>query len=131
MVHLCQFDSQNAIPFELTIASYNAPELYTWDGSSPIDLFKCDIWAFGLLVWEIFLRGKYYFDSLLPSSACARSDQNFGPIDPIILLTTAKSSVPVGINRPYLQHLFTVTIRKDPIIRISDLRKLPIISKWQ
>jgi Protein tyrosine kinase. len=42
---------------------YNAPEVIT-QRSQPIpedQLHKCDIWAFGLCVWEILADGHVYF----------------------------------------------------------------------
>lgn len=61
----CEFDSYLVGPVLSTNPShrYNAPEV-AQQKLAPIEwenLHKCDIWAYGLLVWEILANGEIYF----------------------------------------------------------------------
>ncbi|KAF4634220.1 hypothetical protein G7Y89_g3891 [Cudoniella acicularis] len=62
-------------------ALYNAPEVELQD-TCKIDrdaLHKCDIWAYGLAIWEIFADGARYFDSSWATNPAYTSEASLGP----------------------------------------------------
>jgi hypothetical protein len=50
---------------------YNPPEVECQDLSpiDPVDLPKCDMWAYGLALWEIFQNGATFFKKSWPDEA--------------------------------------------------------------
>jgi serine/threonine protein kinase len=55
---------------------YNPPEVKYQVASpiDPVDLPKCDMWAYGLALWEIFLDGASFFrKSWLDDAACVKT----------------------------------------------------------
>ncbi|KAJ5527937.1 hypothetical protein N7513_012096 [Penicillium frequentans] len=141
---------------------YNAPEVATQkDQPIPIEqLHKCDIWAFGLCVWEILADGNLYFQrgwkndlsfqrppSYTVSSSPANSKPHevsadednqsaFGHFDlfhlkAISIRFLESIKIPgIGFEKGFLRPLLAGALDVDPIKRISDLSRLPIIGFW-
>lgn len=50
--------------------AYMAPETLGRDRSIQVDPAKCDVWSFGLLIWESFLYGEHYLDKVSHELLC-------------------------------------------------------------
>ncbi|KAF3807344.1 Serine/threonine-protein kinase ppk21 [Colletotrichum gloeosporioides] len=113
---------------------YNAPEVKTQD-LFPIerkDLLKCDIWAFGLMVWEACLGGQEYTTWLANhgNGHVDKEDQN--PFDPLKLLDYAKQCMPAKQlgTAMFIRIVLHRTIQADPLKRASSVRDLPLYTRW-
>ncbi|KAK4210480.1 hypothetical protein QBC37DRAFT_376971 [Rhypophila decipiens] len=119
---------------------YNAPEVHEQD-QYPIasdEMHKCDVWSFGLLVWETFLDGKEYFrhivdEGLVPDSA---SEAPCYVEHPETLLDLAKKSIPRltghanSLRRSILCAGLAMALQVDPFQRRSNLVSYPFMSTW-
>ena len=144
---------------------YNAPEVAAQENLPiPVEqLHKCDIWAFGLCVWEILANGQLYFKrnwltdstfhrtpSLTSSSSTLSMEsksQHENPINEddqksfdrfdlsqlreLALNFVDEMIIPgIGFEKGFLRPLLSGTLQPDPIKRISDLSRMPIIGFW-
>ncbi|KAJ5939396.1 hypothetical protein N7466_002530 [Penicillium verhagenii] len=146
----------------LGTALYNAPEVAVQkDRSIPIEqLHKCDIWAFGLCVWEILADGNSYFQpdwrndvafekppsyniasistSSKPHEVSVGEDnqKSFGNFDfsnlkRLSVQFLESLKIPgIGFEKAFLRPLLNGSLEVDPAKRISDLSRLPIIGFW-
>ncbi|KAI1085262.1 hypothetical protein F5B20DRAFT_137203 [Whalleya microplaca] len=119
------------------VTRYNAPEVQN-QLSCPIDrtaLHKCDVWAFGLLVWETILDGEEYTKRIADCEATSSENGKEPDIqNPEKFLELAKSSLPFSksnLRDGILRWVLNMTIQVNPAKRISNLAKLPLMSKWQ
>jgi serine/threonine protein kinase len=122
------------------LSSYNAPEVFN-QKSRPIprvELKKCDIWAFGLLAWEVLLHGHHYTANIPGHDIADLDDESTrATLDPAKILSSALSTVGVAtkgtddIQRAIFKHLFKRTLNGDPCLRIGDLSSLAFMSKWR
>jgi hypothetical protein len=70
---------------------YNAPEVFT-QRCKPIqrvEMKKCDIWAFGLLAWEILLHGRSYTADLSDGCETSPRENPIKYLDPDEVLSSA------------------------------------------
>lgn len=113
---------------------YNAPEV-EGQTDSPVDradLPKCDIWAFGLLVWEACIGGQEYLSYLKENQLTADAQVNEPGFDPGDLLQIARRSITWKLGPPmFLRIALQMTLQKDPAMREGDIRKLPLYTRWR
>ncbi|KAK2796459.1 hypothetical protein FQN51_009348 [Onygenales sp. PD_10] len=139
---------------------YNAPEVAAQHDEPipPDQLHKCDIWAFGLCVWEILADGQVYSQSnQLDVSVDNKSpspvgqQDNLGSGDQVALRMEGHNgeafshskyhfkelakqfvnSLDIsghGLEKNMLRGLFERTLQNDPGERMSDLSRLPILA---
>jgi hypothetical protein len=137
------------------LGRYNAPEVtcQTSREISSEDLPKCDIWAYGLLVWEILKDGTCYFDKSWTTESShfcssgyvdrASADKSYENFDKNQLRELAIMTVYEmdGGNRRNLgshdfamaglRGLFGKTLQVEPAARPSDLMAFPIMTSWK
>lgn len=138
---------------------YNAPEVRRQE-TTPIavkDLHKCDIWAFGLLVWETLKGGEHYFEKRWMADAspsvvavvggdgdgeCIGKDieLSFDNFDLSLLRARSLSFVADSpelfegsdeFTRGALRALFQNTLQTDPVARRSNLNAFPLMNAWK
>ncbi|PVH93643.1 hypothetical protein DM02DRAFT_502175, partial [Periconia macrospinosa] len=118
------------------LSRYNAPEVFN-QKLKPIprmELKKCDVWAFGLLAWEVLLDGAFYLNHVAGQTNMALDDSAQKNFEPGQVLLSAISSAQVGtddIQRAIFRNLLKSTLEADPSLRVSELNSLPIMSKWR
>ncbi|KAM0252319.1 hypothetical protein ACHAQJ_007812 [Trichoderma viride] len=111
---------------------YNAPEVHDQD-IFPIyraAMPQCDIWAFGLLVWELCLQGEdhvSYSNRSWPEAEHQMTDQRLDPAD---VRRYALASVPGQIDYILIRATMHRTLQEDPTNRIAHLEDLPLLTEW-
>lgn len=136
--------------------AYNAPELSDrrYDRIRNVNFRKCDVWAFGLLCWEILDNGLPFFKSArfqelvalsraTSSSPPSSSDNATGSssetmIGKLMLVSDhlqyaavdfVNTNAELGLShveKDKLAILFNLTLKPDPAQRVADLPGLPI-----
>ena len=121
------------VTFANLVRSYNAPELLSGEQPRLPELRKCDMWAFGLLAWEVLLDGEFYVKMLPTTSISTHESVGSTLMEHALFLNMAKASVArlkAGFQAPFLQSVSKATLALDPNKRTTDLSKVPIIIKW-
>lgn len=101
---------------------------------SKSELHKCDVWAFGLLAWEVFLDGKEYTTVVGGAFDGFKDGNTLTPEGCERLIHLAKESVPFSKGDVYgsvLRAIFPMTLNWNSTKRISNLAKLPVMTAWQ
>ncbi|KAA8899143.1 kinase-like domain-containing protein [Sphaerosporella brunnea] len=136
---------------------YNAPEVadqsHDARSSQDLDLQKCDIWAYGLLMWEVLKDGDCYFDKSWTQDRshftdfsgaleAASDDLSFSRFDKSHLRELARgflkekfgSMHSVGTGSKLSTAIFcgflVKTLHMDPAQRPSDLKDFPLLTAW-
>lgn len=111
----------------LLLFSYNAPEVLD-QKLYPIDrenLQKCDIWAFGLLLWEICIGGAEYL---------TKFNEDTSSISPDKFRKLAKASIPgrkqLGAAM-FLEIALHRTLQDNPAQRAKSMEDIPLFTKLQ
>lgn len=118
------------------VARYNAPEVHT-QNEYPIrqqDLIKCDIWAFGLLIWESCIEGDEYLGYLTKKNLilpCDDNNQNGNNWEQ--LLTYAKSAIQGPSMGPpmFLRAALHMTLQNLVAKRAFVVRSIPLCTRWK
>ncbi|OAQ97462.1 hypothetical protein LLEC1_03548 [Akanthomyces lecanii] len=134
--------SQDEHKSELVYAGtsiYNAPEVEN-QANCPISrdyLIRCDVWAFGLLIWEACIMGEDYLAYVERTSTSESPESNSTTekpqrLDHEFFLTLAKRSVPgPRLGAPFfLRIAIHKCLSTDPIRRVPDITSLPLYTKW-
>lgn len=100
------------------MCSYNAPEVELQEifKIEPENLHKCDIWAYGLSIWELFADGARYFHSSWSNDPRYTSQAFDPPTDSRVGLAAASP------------HIGTASIHtEDSYVMVSpnDSRNIP------
>ncbi|KKP02295.1 hypothetical protein THAR02_05588 [Trichoderma harzianum] len=112
--------------------TYNAPEVYHQDTFS-IDrdaMPQCDVWAFGLLIWELCLLGEdhlSYSRRKWPEVGAQVMMQRLNPAD---ARRYAMASVPGKVEYVFIRATLHYTLQEDPTKRIAHLEALPLLTEW-
>ncbi|KAG4433091.1 hypothetical protein IFR05_011431 [Cadophora sp. M221] len=117
-------------------AIYNAPEVRQGRSNSTLreDHFKCDIFSYGLMVWEIVQDGRRYLETKYQDDPITWL-KNL-PRDDLfrMALLAVRGLLPAdGAKITLLQNILEVTLRDDPSVRAltQDILKLFSLERAQ
>ncbi|KAF4830541.1 putative serine/threonine-protein kinase gdt4 [Colletotrichum tropicale] len=113
---------------------YNAPEVRTQD-LFPIEkteVWKCDTWAFGLLVWEACIGGEEYIKYLARNGVVVNTSGTEPGVSATEMLQHAKRCLPAGqlSTAMFLRVALHKTIQGDPLERAASMRDLRLFTRW-
>ncbi|RYP44848.1 hypothetical protein DL768_008747 [Monosporascus sp. mg162] len=129
---MCRIWSFFTLCHALTVVRYNAPEVHD-QNIFPIDraaMTQCDIWAFGVLVWELCLQGEdhlSYSKRRWPEIEPQMTEQRLNPAD---VRRYAMASVPGKLDYMLIRATLHRTLQEDPTKRIAHLEDLPLLTEW-
>ncbi|KAF2848106.1 ankyrin [Plenodomus tracheiphilus IPT5] len=115
---------------------YNAPEVFLQSEKRILqtEMRKCDVWAFGLLAWEVLLDGIHYTNRVAGMTDDHSAGHPPSTLEPDAILTLALSATRTStddIQRAIYKNLFRRALVADPNQRSGQLDSLLITSKWR
>ncbi|KAL7791603.1 hypothetical protein V8C43DRAFT_322341 [Trichoderma afarasin] len=112
--------------------TYNAPEVQDQD-TFPIDraaMPQCDVWAFGLLVWELCLLGEDHLSYSMRKWPEVEAQMRMQRLNPADARRYAMASVPGKVEYVFIRATLHYTLQEDPTKRIAHLETLPLLTEW-
>jgi len=121
---------------------YNPPEVANQANKliSLDNLYRCDIWAYGLLVWENLKDGGCYFDRALVKCPYGFEDSSFEAFDKRELRQCSirfvkemyiSSHRSMDFARAAICGLYGNVLQMNPAHRASNLMQFPIMTMWK
>ncbi|KAK4064082.1 uncharacterized protein Triagg1_9238 [Trichoderma aggressivum f. europaeum] len=114
------------------IMRYNAPEVHDQD-TFPIDraaMPQCDVWAFGLLVWELCLLGEDHLSYSMRKWPEVEAQMTMQRLNPADARRYAMASVPRRVEYVFIRATLHYTLQEDPTKRMAHLDALPLLTEW-